>query len=398
MNNEDWIGLINRYLMHTYSPPPITIVKGQGCRVWDIEGKTYLDFIAGIAVCSLGHAHPGIAEAISNQAGKLVHTSNLFGTIPQVELAELLVNNSFADKVFFCNSGAEANEAAIKLARKYSHDRFGTGRYEIISLTGSFHGRTLAALSATGQTKFHKGFEPMVDGFRYVSAGDLQAMREGVTQKTCAVLMEPVQGEGGVIPFSREYLHGVRELCNERGLILIFDEVQVGMGRTGTVFAYEHYDVKPDILTLAKALANGLPLGALLAREDVAQAFTPGTHASTFGGNPVACSAAKVVVQSLIEGGVLANCREMGEYFKKELEILARKYPLLIKEVRGLGLILGMELTVEGVGVVKGLLEKGFLINCTQGNILRFTPPLIVTKEDIDSLLSALDKEFREMS
>ncbi|MFH1148302.1 MAG: acetylornithine transaminase [Pseudomonadota bacterium] len=397
MNNKHWLDLIDKYLMHTYSPPPITIVRGQGCRVWDSEGKSYLDLIAGIAVCSLGHAHPEVAEAISNQAGKLVHTSNLFGTIPQVELAELLVNNSFADKAFFCNSGAEANEAAIKLARKYSHDRFGTGRYELISLTGSFHGRTLAALSATGQTKFHKGFEPLVDGFKHVAAGDLQAMREGITQKTCAVLMEPLQCEGGVISFSRDYLNGVRELCNERGLILIFDEVQVGMGRTGTVFAYEHYDVKPDILTLAKALANGLPLGALLAIEDVARAFTPGTHASTFGGNPVACSAAKVVVQKLIEGSLLANCREMGAYFKEGLESLAGQYPSLIKDVRGLGLILGMELTGEGGGIVKALLEKGFLINCTQGSILRFAPPLIITKLEIDSLLLALDKECREM-
>lgn len=382
--------------MHTYSRSPITIVEGKGCYVKDPEGKTYTDFVAGIAVCSLGHAHPEVSEAVCRQVKTLVHVSNLYCTVPQVQLAGTLVTNSFADKVFFCNSGAEANEAAIKLARKYSQDHFGPDRYEILSLTGSFHGRTLAALSATGQTRFHKGFEPLVQGFRYVTAGDLPVMEKAITPGTCAILMEPVQGEGGVILFDPGYIKEVRQLCSEKNLLLIFDEVQVGMGRTGKLFAYEHYGVEPDIMTLAKALANGLPLGALLASDKVAQSFTPGTHASTFGGNPVTCSAALVVIENLLEKGALANCVEMGAYFKAGLEDLARKYPSVVKEVRGLGLILGLELNIEGNDLVSGLLEDGFLVNCTQGRVLRFTPPLIVTRAEIDPLLQSLDKQFRK--
>jgi len=394
-DQKDWMSLSDHYIMHTYGRSPVTLVEGKGCRVFDSGGKMYLDFLAGIAVCSLGHAHPEVAEAVCRQAQKLVHVSNLYYTVPQIELAELLIEHSFADRVFFCNSGAEANEAAIKLARKYSRDRFGEGRYEIICLQGSFHGRTLATLSATGQEKFHKGFEPLVDGFRHVPAGDLGAMKQAITAKTCAILMEPIQGEGGVVLFSPDYLPAVRKLCDEHGLLLILDEVQVGMGRTGTLFAHEHYGIKPDMMTLAKAMANGLPLGALLAREEVAGSFTPGTHASTFGGNPVVCAAATVVLKTLLEGNFLSNCRETGGHFRKGLEDLAGRYPSLIKEVRGLGLILGLELKVEGADFVTNLLHKGFLINCTQGNILRFTPPLIVTRTEIDLLLGALDEECR---
>ncbi len=395
VSKKDWLGLSDRYIMHTYARNPVTLVEGKGCRVFDVNGKVYLDFVAGIAVCSLGHAHPGVAEAVCRQAQDLVHVSNLYYTMPQVELAELLIENSFADKVFFCNSGAEANEAAIKLARKYSRDHFGEGRYEIISLKGSFHGRTLATLSATGQEKFHKGFEPLVNGFKHVPAGDLQAIENAITEKTCAVLMEPIQGEGGVVLFPPEYLEGIRKLCDEHGLLLILDEVQVGMGRTGKLFAYEHYGIKPDMMTLAKALANGLPLGALLAREEIAQSFTPGTHASTFGGNPVSCAAATVVLKTLLADGLLSHCREMGTYFKEGLHEMAVRYPSIIKEVRGLGLILGLELKVEGTGFVSGLLNKGFLINCTQGNILRFTPPLTVTQDEIDLLLGTLSEECK---
>lgn len=393
---KDWMSLSDHYIMHTYGRSPVTLVEGKGCRVFDSDGKMYLDFVAGIAVCNLGHAHPAVAEAVCRQAQKLVHVSNLYYTVPQIELAELLIEHSFADQVFFCNSGAEANEAAIKLARKYSRDRFGEGRHEIICLKDSFHGRTLATLSATGQEKFHKGFEPLLDGFKHVSAGDLGAMKQAITEKTCAILMEPIQGEGGVVLFSPDYLPAVRRLCDEHKLLLILDEVQVGMGRTGTLFAHEHYGIKPDMMTLAKALANGLPLGALLAREEVASSFTPGTHASTFGGNPVACAAATVVLKTLLEGDFLSNCQGIGRYFKQGLEDLAARYPSLIKEVRGLGLILGLELRVEGADFVTNLLHKGFLINCTQGNILRFTPPLIVTKAEIDLLLGALDEECRK--
>ncbi|MFZ5994873.1 MAG: acetylornithine transaminase [Thermodesulfobacteriota bacterium] len=394
-DKKDWMSLSDHYIMHTYGRSPVTLVEGKGCRVFDSDGKMYLDFLAGIAVCSLGHAHPEVAEAVCRQAQKLVHVSNLYYTVPQIELAESLIEHSFADRVFFCNSGAEANEAAIKLARKYSRDHFGDGRYEVICLQGSFHGRTLAALSATGQEKFHKGFEPLMDGFRHVPAGDLEAMKQAITGKTCAILMEPIQGEGGVVLFSPEYLPAVRKLCDEHRLLLILDEVQVGMGRTGTLFAHEHYGIKPDMMTLAKALANGLPLGALLAREEVAASFTPGTHASTFGGNPVVCAAANVVLKTLLEGGLLSHCREMGGYFKQGLEGLAARYPSLIKEVRGLGLILGLGLMVDGADFVTGLLHKGFLINCTQGNILRFAPPLIITREEVDLLIVALDEECR---
>jgi len=397
MTNEDLIKISQEVLAQTYGRMNMVLVKGEGCKVWDVEGKEYLDFVAGIGVCNLGHCHPKVVRAIREQAGKLLHVSNLYHIAPQIELAQLLVQHSFADRVFFCNSGTEANEAAIKLARKYSQDHFGTGRYEILSLLKSFHGRTLAALAATGQEKFHKGFEPMMTGFKYVPQDDLGAMEKAVSDSTCAILVEPIQAEGGVNLPSESYLQGLRKLCEQRKLLLIYDEVQVGMGRTGKLFAYEHYGVPPDIMTMAKGLAGGVPIGALLAREGVAKSFTPGTHAATFGGNPLSTAAGVAALTATINDGILENCQRSSIHFFQRLEGLKKKYPF-IKDVRGKGLMIGLELDRDGKGVVTDCLQRGFLINCTNETVLRFIPPLVVTPEEIDSLVEALNEIFSAWS
>jgi acetylornithine aminotransferase len=387
----------NRAMAATYSRFPIVLTQGEGCTLYDENGRTYTDFVAGIAVCNLGHAHPGVAQAIADQARRLVHVSNLYYTVPQTALAEWLVEHSFADRVFFCNSGAEANEAAIKLARKYSKDRGSPERFRIITMEGSFHGRTMATLSATGQAKIHKGFEPLVDGFDIVAFNDLEAVRGAITGETCAVMLEPIQGEGGVRCPAPGYLEGLRELCDQEGLLLIFDEVQTGMGRTGKLFAYEHFAMTPDIMALAKALANGLPMGAMLAKEAVAASFTPGSHASTFGGTPLVAAAALRVVKALVEEGVLRNGERVGQYFKNRLLDLKSKHAF-VREVRGKGLLLGLDLARDGVSIVKACMERGFLINCTQEHILRFIPPLIIKEEEIDSLIVCLNSVFEEMA
>ncbi|TAJ29441.1 MAG: acetylornithine transaminase [Nitrospirae bacterium] len=378
-----------RYLMHTYARTPISIVRGRGSRVYDLEGREYLDFVAGIAVNVLGHCHPDVVAAIQKQAQQLLHTSNLYYTEPQVQLARTLVDHSFAHKVFFCNSGAEANEAAIKLARRYSHLKYGPDRYEIVTMRQSFHGRTMATLSATGQDKVQKGFEPLLPGFTYVPFNDLPAVEAVLTDRTAAVLLEPVQGEGGVHVADRAYLKGLRDLCRQRDVLLIFDEIQTGMGRTGTLFAYEQLGVEPDVMTLAKGLGGGVPIGACLATDDVAAAFTPGTHASTFGGNPLACAAALAVLQVLLEGRVLEQGRRMGDYLAKGLLDCKDRLPI-VKDVRGLGLLQGMELTIDGKSVVTDCLARGILINCTVDRVLRFVPPLIIAQREIDRLLDAL--------
>jgi acetylornithine aminotransferase len=325
---------------------------------------------------------------------RLVHVSNLYYTEPQTELAERLVENSFADRVFFCNSGAEANEAAIKLARKCLKDRGFPQRFRIITMEGSFHGRTMATLTATGQAKIKKGFDPLLDGFDIVPFNDLKVVREAITPNTCAVMLEPIQGEGGVQCPASGYLEGLRDLCDKEGLLLMFDEVQTGMGRTGKLFAYEHFGLTPDIMTLAKAIANGLPMGAMLAKEEVAKAFTPGSHASTFGGTPLVATAALSVVKALLDEGVVEHCQEMGQYFRSKLLGLKSKYSV-IRDVRGEGLLIGLDLACNGSDIVNGCMERGFLINCTQEHILRFIPPLIVEKEDIDGLVECLDILFQ---
>jgi acetylornithine aminotransferase len=396
MTNE-FIEKAEKVIAATYKRFPIVLTHGEGCTLFDAEGGTYTDFVAGIAVCNLGHAHPGIADAVANQARRLVHVSNLYYTTPQIALAEWLVEHSFADRVFFCNSGAEANEAAIKLARKYFKDRGAPERFRIITMEGSFHGRTMATLSATGQTKIHKGFEPLVDGFDFVPFNDLEAVQKAIAGETCAVMLEPIQGEGGVQYPGPGYLEDLRKLCDEQGLLLIFDEVQTGMGRTGKLFAYEHFGITPDIMTLAKALANGLPMGAMLAREEVAASFTAGSHASTFGGTPLVSAAALTVMKALMEEGVLQNCERVGAYFKDRLLELKAKYAF-IQEVRGKGLLLGLDLSVDGSSVVKACMERGFLINCTQEHILRFIPPLIIQEAQIDALIACLDSIFEEIT
>lgn len=383
----------DRYLMHTYNRQPVVLRKGRGVKLWGADGKEYLDFVGGIAVNVLGHCHPKVVIAIQKQAQRLLHVSNLYHIEPQIKLAKLLCTHSFADKVFFCNSGAEANEAAIKLARKYAKEHHGQERFEIITALNSFHGRTLATVTATGQEKFQKGFEPLMPGFRYVPFNDIHAIESAINERTCAIMLEPIQGEGGVKIPSNDYLKKVREICDRNGLLLILDEVQTGMGRTGKLFAYEHYGITPDIMTLAKGLGGGAPIGAMLAIEKVASAFQPGNHASTFGGNPLVCAAAIATIETLLEDGyILDNCNRMGKYLIEKLNQLKDYYPEKIIDIRGKGLIVAMELTSDGTSVVKACLEKGILINCTAGNVLRFTPPLIVEEKDINHLTDVLEE------
>jgi len=380
----------------TYARYPSAMLEGKGCRLTDADGKEYLDFLSGIAVCALGHCHPAVAEAISGQAKKLVHVSNLYYTEPQIELAEMIVANSFGDKVFMCNSGAEANEAAIKLARIHSEK----DRYKIISLAGSFHGRTLATVAATGQPKFHAGFEPLPEGFLHAPFGDVGALEELIDDSVCAILCEPLQGEGGVRPLAGDYLRAIRALCDEHGLLLIFDEIQTGMGRTGTLFAYEQLGVTPDIMTMAKALGNGLPIGAMVTSNEIAAAFVPGTHASTFGGNPVACAAAVATMKILLGDGFLKDVLDKGEYFRAELVKLAERYPKILSSARGMGLLVGGVLTEKGIDsgadIVLKMFNRGFLMNFAGNSVLRFVPPLIVSTQDIDTVLSALAEVLDE--
>jgi len=390
MNNRQIINVTQKYVANTYTRFPIALVRGKGARVWDADGKEYLDFVAGIAVNCLGHNHPAVARAIRRQSAKLLHVSNLYHIEPQSELARELCRHSFAEKVFFCNSGAEANEAAIKLVRRYGAEWLG-GKYEILSTYNSFHGRTLATLTATGQEKVRAGYDPLPAGFRHVPYNDLRAMVDAVDEKTTvAILVEPIQGEGGVIVPDKSYLQGLRELCDQKELLLIFDEVQSGMGRTGKLFAYEHFGVEPDIMTLAKALGGGLPLGAMLAKEKVARSFVPGAHASTFGGNPLACSVGAAVLKTLLEGGALKNCVKMGRVLNDGLLALKKKFGF-IREIRGRGLILGMELEQDGGKIVDDCMEAGLLINCTAHKVLRFIPPLVIGKNDIARGLAILE-------
>ena len=369
----------------------IVLDHGDGPYVYDTKGKKYIDFLAGIAVNVVGHNYKPLVDAVSKQAGKMIHCSNLYYTEVQVEAAEKLKKLSGMDKVFFGNSGAEANEGAIKLARKYATN-IDPEKIQIISALHSFHGRTLATLTATGQDHYHHGFGPLPAGFGYVPYNDIQALEAKMSDKTCAVMLEAIQGEGGVHVPDPDYLPKVRALCDKYNAVLIFDEVQCGMGRTGTFFGCQQFGVKPDIVTLAKGLAGGVPIGAFMATDKVASAFHAGDHGSTFGGNPLACAAACVVLDALIDGNLMENAKEIGAYLQSKFEEYKAKYPNLIKEVRGRGLILGMELTRPGREIANECLDYGAIINCTAGNVLRFVPPLNITKAHVDELISVLDK------
>jgi predicted acetylornithine/succinylornithine family transaminase len=390
MKSAEIIALSDRYLFPTYLRAPLALVRGKGTRVWDGDGREYLDFFASTVVTVLGHAHPAIVAAIERQASEILHVSNLHYCEPQALLARELVESSFADRVFLCNSGAEANEAAIKLARKYGHDH-GGGRFEIVTLLGSFHGRTLATIAATGQEKVRSGFEPVPQGFRYAPFDDVAAVEAAITPRTIAVMLEPIQGEGGIAVPSPGYLRAVREICDRRDLLLIFDEVQTGVGRTGTLYGYQQTDVVPDVMTLAKGLGGGVPIGAMLATERLAPAFGTGAHGSTFGGNALACAVALAVLDTLRNGGVLANCVAMGERLRDGLNRLRERLPI-ITDVRGRGLLVGAELKDPGAPVVERCLAGGLILNCTANRVLRFTPPLTVRADEIDQALAVLER------
>jgi len=395
-SNQELIKLTNKYVAKNYGRYPIGLVRGKGTAVWDASGKKYIDFVAGLAVNNLGHCPPTVVKAIRKQAGKLLHVSNLYHIEPQSQLASELTRLTFADKFFFCNSGTEANEAAIKLARRWFYDNGQPKRFEIITMRDSFHGRTMASLSATAQKKIHTGFTPLLPGFKYVPFNDIAALKRTLTKKTCAVLIEPVQGEGGVNLARESYLKTLRKICNEKGILLIFDEIQTGFGRTGSLFAYERYKIKPDIITLAKALGGGIAIGAMGSTNKIIESFSPGTHGATFGGNPLACAASLASLKNLTKKGFLQKASSQGDYFLKQLYCLKEKFPI-IREVRGVGLMLAVELDQPGANVVTDCMKEGLLINCIQQNIIRFLPPLIITRKEIDLLITTLSKIFTKM-
>lgn len=398
MNLKEIIALDKKYFMNTFGDRlPVCFVKGEGMKLWDTEGKIYKDFLAGIAVSALGHSHPALVNAITEQAQKFIHCSNYYYIEPQAKLAQLIVENSCCDRVFFANSGAEANEGAIKLARLYYRKKGFPKKFEIITLENSFHGRTLATLAATGQEKYQKNYCPLTPKFLSVPMNDIEALENSITEYTCAVMLESIQGESGVNPTNVDYIKQVRKLCDDKDIIMIFDEVQCGLGRTGKMFGYEHYGVEPDIFTLAKALAGGFPIGALCAKEDFANAFEPGDHGSTFGGNPLACNAGFAVLSTIINDKLCENSALMGDYLIDMLTLLKEKYSF-IKDVRGKGLMIGVELSIpKAVEVKLKCFDSGYLIGSVGASIVRLLPPLIVTKEDIDGLVVTIDGIFSEL-
>jgi len=388
MNKAELLELQRDFVMSTYFPTDLVLTRGAMSRLWDIDGNEYLDFTSGISVCNLGHCHPRVTEAIQRQAATLVHVSNLFMNDNQPRLAALLSRNSFGGKVFFCNSGAEANEGMIKFARRWGNAQ--GGKYEIICMQDSFHGRTLATLAATGRAKYRKGFEPDTLGFVHVPFNSLAALEKAFTPRTAAVLLEPVQGEGGVIPAEPEYLQAVRELCNEKKALLLFDEVQCGMGRTGRYFAYQHYGVEPDAMSMAKALANGFPLGALEVRTEYAAVLEPGTHASTFGGNPLACAAGIAVFEAIADEEILENAVKMAARLWSELCRLQHKHDR-IKQIRGVGLMIGIVCDGVAKDMVAAARARGLLILTAGENVLRLLPPLTIDEDDIAQAIAVLD-------
>ena len=390
-----WQNLEKKYYMPTFKRIPVTFVRGRGARVWDDNDRQYLDFTAGWAVNSLGHCHPAVVKAVTQQLKTLIHASNSYYTIPQIELAELLVQNSCLDKVFFCNSGAEATEGAVKLARRYGHLHL-NGAYEVLTATGSFHGRTLAMVSASGQLKFQKPYIPLPSGFVNVEYNNIEAIEAAINEKTCAVMLEPIQGEGGVNLPDKNYLKTALELCRQKGILFILDEIQTGIGRTGSLFAYEQYGIEPDIMTLAKGLASGIPIGAILAKER-ASVFSVGEHGSTFGGNPVACAAGHATLKFIIDNNIAENARLMGQLLSAGLAELKQKYDF-ITDVRGLGLLQAMEFSGDiAETLMLTCLKNGLLVNKLKDNALRFMPPLIINKDDIDEALGILGKALSDI-
>lgn len=387
MTTEAVFNDYRRYITATYAKLPVVFVKGRGSYLWDMRGKKYLDFFPGFGAAGLGHCHPKVVSAINKQSSKLIFIANNFYHPWQAELAKELNNFGFGCKVFYCNSGAEANEAAIKFSRK-----FGNGRYEIIGFENSFHGRTLAALAATGQKKHQTGFQPMPSGFKIVPFNDLKKVRKAVSGKTAAVILELIQGEGGINVANQSFVRGLRKICEEKNLLLIIDEVQTGLGRTGKFFCYQHYDILPDIITIAKPIAGGLPMGIMAVRKEKADIFGPGDHGSTFGGGPLVCQAALAVLRAIKSEGILNNVKKMGKELHSKLQELKQKHPSAIKEVRGLGLMAGLELNQPGKSVVEGCLKKQFLINCTHERVLRLMPALTVTKKEIAQAFDILDE------
>ena len=391
MTTQETIELYNKYVIANYKRLPRVIVKGEGCYLWDADGNKILDMFPGWAVSGIGHCHPKVVEALRKQAGVLLHIDNTFYSEPQGELAKLLSERGFGGKCFFCNSGAEANEAALKLARLATAE----GKYKFITAEGSFHGRTFATVTATAQPKYHEGFLPLLPGFAYVPYNDVNALEKAFNDEVCAVMVEPIQGEGGINVATKEYLEAIRRLCDQNGALMILDEVQTGMGRTGKWFAYQHYDIEPDILTLAKALGGGVAIGAMMAKEEFAAKLVPGKHASTFGGNCIACAAGLAVVEAIEQDKLLENANRMGEYAKQKLLQLKQKYPI-IEQVRGIGLMIGVQLTGPGSEIVDKCLARGLRINCTNNTVLRFMPAMIVTKQQLDETINILDSVLGE--
>ena len=391
MNTQDVIAMFDKYVIANYGRLPKVITKGLNNKLWDLDGNEILDMFPGWAVSGIGHCHPKVVEAVQKQVSELIHIDNTFYITLQGQLAKMLSERAFGGKSFFCNSGAEANEAALKLARRHTPKE----KYKFITAEKSFHGRTFAAVTATGQPKYHEGFLPLPPGFVYVPYNDIDALQEAFDDEVAAVMIEPIQGEGGVHEATAEYMQTIRDLCDAHGALMILDEVQTGMGRTGRWFGYQHYDITPDIITLAKALGGGLAIGAMMARPEIAASLVPGTHASTFGGNPLACAAGVAVIEAIEEEGLLDNAKQTGQYTREKLEELKEKYPI-IDHIRGKGLMLALQLAVPGANIVGRCLEKGLRINCTQETVLRFMPSMTVTKEEIDQAVAILGEVLDE--
>ena len=392
MNTQEIIELFDKYVIANYGRLPRLITKGEGCYLYDAEGNKILDMFPGWAVSAIGHCHPKVVDALRKQAGELLHIDNTFYSEPQGILAQLLSERAFGGKCFFCNSGAEANEAALKLARLHTEQ----GKYKFITAEGSFHGRTFATMTATAQPKHHEGLLPLLPGFVYVPFNDVSALESAFDDEVAAVMIEPIQGEGGINLATDEYIQAIRRLCDDNGAVMICDEVQTGMGRTGKWFGYQHFDIEPDIITMAKALGGGVAIGAMMAKEEVAASLVPGKHASTFGGNALVCAAAIAVIEAIEEENLLENANQLGRYTMDKLEKLKQKHDI-IDSVRGVGLMIGVQLNGSGVEIVNKCLEKGLRINCTQGTVLRFMAPMIATEDQIDRAVDILDSVLAEM-